>query len=39
MGRPSVLEVRAEKQDGVVTAAYVRGASVLVSEGYIEVDG
>jgi trans-2,3-dihydro-3-hydroxyanthranilate isomerase len=39
MGRPSVLEVRAEKQDGVVTAAYVRGASVLVSEGTIEVDG
>lgn len=39
MGRPSVLEVRAEKRDGVVTAAYVRGASVLVSEGYIEVDG
>jgi trans-2,3-dihydro-3-hydroxyanthranilate isomerase len=39
MGRPSVLEVRAEKRDGEVTAAYVRGASVLVSEGQIEVDG
>jgi trans-2,3-dihydro-3-hydroxyanthranilate isomerase len=39
MGRPSVLEVRAEKRDGVVTAAYVRGASVLVSEGDIEIDG
>jgi trans-2,3-dihydro-3-hydroxyanthranilate isomerase len=39
MGRPSVLEVRAEKRDGVVTAAYVRGSSVLVSEGQIEVDG
>jgi trans-2,3-dihydro-3-hydroxyanthranilate isomerase len=38
MGRPSVLEVRAEKRDGVVTAAYVRGASVLVSEGQIEAD-
>jgi trans-2,3-dihydro-3-hydroxyanthranilate isomerase len=39
MGRPSVLEVRAEKRNGVVTAAYVRGASVLVSEGQIEVGG
>jgi len=39
MGRPSVLEVRAEKRDGVVTAAYVRGSSVLVSDGQIEVDG
>jgi trans-2,3-dihydro-3-hydroxyanthranilate isomerase len=39
MGRPSVLEVRAEKRDGVVTEAYVRGSSVLVSEGQIEVDG
>jgi trans-2,3-dihydro-3-hydroxyanthranilate isomerase len=39
MGRPSVLEVRAEKRDGVVTDAYVRGSSVLVSEGQIEVDG
>ncbi len=39
MGRPSVLEVRAEKRDGVVTEAYVRGSSVLVSEGRIEVDG
>jgi trans-2,3-dihydro-3-hydroxyanthranilate isomerase len=37
MGRPSVLEVRAEKRDGVVTEAFVRGASVLVSEGQIEV--
>jgi trans-2,3-dihydro-3-hydroxyanthranilate isomerase len=39
MGRPSVLEVRAEKRDGLVTEAYVRGTSVLVSEGQIEVDG
>jgi trans-2,3-dihydro-3-hydroxyanthranilate isomerase len=39
MGRPSMLEVRAEKRDGAVTEAYVRGASVLVSEGQIEVDG
>jgi trans-2,3-dihydro-3-hydroxyanthranilate isomerase len=39
MGRPSGLEVRAEKRDGAVTDAYVRGSSVLVSEGHIEVDG
>ena len=39
MGRPSVLEVRAEKRDGVVTEATCGGASVLVSEGQIEVDG
>jgi trans-2,3-dihydro-3-hydroxyanthranilate isomerase len=37
MGRPSVLEVRAEKREGVVTNAYVRGSSMLVSEGQIEV--
>ncbi len=36
MGRPSVLEARAEKRDGVVTATYVGGGSVLVSEGSIE---
>jgi trans-2,3-dihydro-3-hydroxyanthranilate isomerase len=39
MGRPSVLEVRAEKRKGAVTEAFVRGSSVLVSEGQIEVDG
>ncbi|MBA3672208.1 MAG: PhzF family phenazine biosynthesis protein [Gemmatimonadaceae bacterium] len=38
MGRPSVLEVRAEKRDGRVVEARVGGASVLVSEGTIEVD-
>jgi trans-2,3-dihydro-3-hydroxyanthranilate isomerase len=37
MGRPSVLEARTEKRDGVVTAARIGGASVLVSEGTIEV--
>lgn len=37
MGRPSVLEVRAEKRDGIVVEARVGGASVLVSEGLIEV--
>ena len=37
MGRPSVLEARTEKRDGVVTATCIGGASVLVSEGTIEV--
>ena len=38
MGRPSVLEASADKRDGVVQATRVGGASVLVSEGVIEVD-
>jgi trans-2,3-dihydro-3-hydroxyanthranilate isomerase len=38
MGRPSELHARAEKQDGVVVEARIGGASVLVSEGMIEVD-
>ena len=38
MGRPSVLEARAEKRDGEVAGAWIGGASVLVSEGWIEVD-
>ncbi len=37
MGRPSVLEARTEKRDGIVVGAWVGGASVLVSEGVIEV--
>ena len=37
MGRPSVLEARAEKRDGVVLATRIGGASVLVSEGVIDV--
>jgi trans-2,3-dihydro-3-hydroxyanthranilate isomerase len=37
MGRPSLLEARTEKRDGVVTATRIGGASVLVSEGTIEV--
>lgn len=36
MGRPSVLEARTEKRDGEVTGAWIGGASVLVSEGWIE---
>ncbi len=38
MGRPSVLEARAEKREGVVVAAWVGGSCVAVSEGVIEVD-
>ena len=37
MGRPSILEIRAEKRAGEVTATWVGGASVMVSEGTIEV--
>lgn len=37
MGRASRLEVEADKHDGQVTAVRVGGASVLVSEGTIEV--
>jgi trans-2,3-dihydro-3-hydroxyanthranilate isomerase len=38
MGRPSVLEARTEKREGMVVGAWIGGASVLVSEGFIEVD-
>ena len=37
MGRPSVLEARSEKRDGEVVGTRIGGASVLVSEGTIEV--
>jgi trans-2,3-dihydro-3-hydroxyanthranilate isomerase len=37
MGRPSLLEASADKRGGVVVATRVGGASVLVSEGFIEV--
>ncbi len=36
MGRPSVLEARAEKRAGTVEGIWIGGASVLVSEGFIE---
>jgi trans-2,3-dihydro-3-hydroxyanthranilate isomerase len=38
MGRPSILEARSEKRDGAVVATWIGGASVLVSEGLIEID-
>ena len=37
MGRPSILEVEAERTGGQVSAIRVGGASVLVSQGQIEV--
>jgi trans-2,3-dihydro-3-hydroxyanthranilate isomerase len=38
MKRPSLLEARAEKREGRVVGTWIGGASVLVSEGVIEVD-
>jgi trans-2,3-dihydro-3-hydroxyanthranilate isomerase len=38
MGRPSLLEARAEKREGRVVGTWIGGASMLVSEGVIEVD-
>lgn len=37
LGRPSLLEARAEKRQGVVTDTWIGGACVLVGEGWIEV--
>lgn len=37
MGRPSVLGARVEKRDGRVTAIRIGGASVLFSEGFIDI--
>lgn len=37
MGRPSVLEARAEKRDGAVASVWIGGECVMVSEGLIEV--
>ena len=37
MGRPSILEVEADRRGGAVTAVRVGGASVMVGEGGIEV--
>ncbi len=37
MGRPSILEARTRKRDGVVTQALIGGDCVMVSEGTISV--
>ncbi len=38
MGRPSILDARTEKRDGVVTGTWIGGNCVMVSTGVIEVD-
>ncbi|HEX3866135.1 MAG TPA: PhzF family phenazine biosynthesis protein [Gemmatimonadaceae bacterium] len=38
MGRPSILEVEADKRDGKVTAARVGGTTVIVCEGTMTLD-
>ncbi|MEM7535066.1 MAG: PhzF family phenazine biosynthesis protein [Chloroflexota bacterium] len=38
MGRPSILDARTEKRDGVVNGVWIAGSSVMVSDGYMEVD-
>jgi trans-2,3-dihydro-3-hydroxyanthranilate isomerase len=37
MGRPSVLEARTEKRDGVVVGAWIGGSCVAFAEGFIEI--
>jgi trans-2,3-dihydro-3-hydroxyanthranilate isomerase len=36
MGRPSVLEARAEKRQGRVTGVWIGGETVAVTEGFLE---
>jgi trans-2,3-dihydro-3-hydroxyanthranilate isomerase len=38
MGRPSLLEIEAEKREGQITAVRVGGRAVLVSEGKMNLD-
>jgi trans-2,3-dihydro-3-hydroxyanthranilate isomerase len=38
MGRPSIIEVEADKAGGAITAVRVGGASVTMGEGSIRVD-
>jgi trans-2,3-dihydro-3-hydroxyanthranilate isomerase len=37
MGRPSVLDARTEKRDGIVVNVWIGGECVMISEGLIEV--
>jgi len=37
MGRPSVLEARARKRDGVVETVWIGGESVMVAEGQMDI--
>lgn len=38
MGRPSILDARTQKKDGVVTATWIGGDCVIVCEGVITVE-
>lgn len=38
IGRPSVLEARAEKRDGQVVGVWMAGTTVPVAEGFVEVE-
>ena len=38
MGRPSLIELEADKSGGRITAVRVGGRSVLMSEGWIHLD-
>jgi len=38
MGRPSLLEIEADKREGQITAVRVGGSAVLVSEGKMNID-
>jgi trans-2,3-dihydro-3-hydroxyanthranilate isomerase len=38
MGRPSVLQARAEKRAGDVVSTWIGGSCVMVSEGVIYLD-
>ncbi|HUF28544.1 MAG TPA: PhzF family phenazine biosynthesis protein [Gemmatimonadaceae bacterium] len=37
MGRPSILEIEADKSDGTITAIRVAGATVMVAEGTLDI--
>lgn len=39
MGRPSIIEVEADKAEGEITNVRVGGASVMVSEGWLDLGG
>jgi len=38
MGRPSILDVRTRKKDGIVEAAWIAGDCVMICEGMISVE-
>lgn len=38
IGRPSILKLETEKQDGKITAIRVGGSAVMVSEGFMDIE-